>query len=212
MDGREPTDFIWKELWRRAMHKDTEDVMCELALLEHLAGGRDVEEEEKQTAHKFLEDLVMNRGIVLGEFMKFAELYPGIRFYEGRGFVEYRSDSADALMLHAMLRSGEGKSEYRMEELPCCYPGIYATNFLLFPGESLEYYIMERNGEKETLVQSATLYGMTPGAGADKSRIARTVRFLDAVSQPDDSAPQAGNVLEEYLRTEFSAEKLFHLL
>lgn len=61
-------------------------------------------------------------------------------------------------------------------------------------------------------MQSATLYGMTPGAGADKSRIARTVRFLDAVSQPDDSAPQAGNVLEEYLRTEFSAEKLFHLL
>ncbi len=212
MHGREPAAFIWKELRRRERNGGACDVMCELALLEHFAGDKEPDEEEKRMIARLLEDLVMNQGIVLGGFMKFADFYPGIRFYEGREFVEYRAESGNSLMLHAMVRRGSSQSEYRMEELPCCYPGIYTTQFLLFPGEMVEYYIMERKGEKGALVQSGTLHGMIPGEAADRSRLARTSRFLAEVSGPEADKGQAMHLLEEYLRMDFSAEQFFPLL
>ena len=207
---REPEDFIWKELKRKGRNGDTYDVMCELALLEHISRKDEPDDEERRMVWEFLDDLIMKKGIVLGFFRKFTDLYPGMGFYAGNAFLEYRTEEENTLMLHYMLQR-DGKSVvYETEELLSCYPGIYTRSFPLFFGENLEYYIMEKKGDKETLVQSGSL--QCEIREQDGGRINTINRLLAAVSGPDQSGESAEEILEAYLQKEYSSEKLFTLL
>ena len=206
---REPEPFIWKELKRRSRNGDASDVMCELALLGHFASAAQLDEEEARMVRRFLNDLVMKRGIVLGSFMRFAELYPGMRFYEGRAFVEYKTEGDETLMLHYMRKGSEKSVSYLTQELESCYPGIYSRSFLLSFGESVEYYITERRGEQETLVQSGSL--CWEDGKQEQGRIAGMNRFLSAALGSDPDGGKAEQMLETYLRADFSAEQFFTL-
>ena len=131
-------------------------------------------------------------------------------FYAGNAFLEYRTEEENTLMLHYMLQR-DGKSvAYETEELLSCYPGIYTRSFPLFFGENLEYYIMEKKGDKETLVQSGSL--QCEIREQDGGRINTINRLLAAVSGPDQSGESAEEILEAYLQKEYSSEKLFTLL
>ncbi len=209
IQNREPEPFIWKELKRRSRNGDDGDVMCQLALLGHLGSAAQLDEEEKQMVRAFLNDLVMKRGIVLGSFMQFAELYPAMRFYEGRAFVEYKTEGDETLMLHYMRKGSEKNVSYLTQELESCYPGIYSRSFLLSFGESVEYYITEKRGEQETLVQSGSL--CWKDGKQEKGRITDMNRFLSAALGPGPDDEKAEQMLEAYLRTDFSTEQFFTL-
>ena len=66
--------------------------MCELALLEHISRKDEPDDEERRMVWEFLDDLIMKKGIVLGFFRKFTDLYPGMGFYAGNAFLEYRTE------------------------------------------------------------------------------------------------------------------------
>ena len=65
-------------------------------------------------------------------------------FFQGQTFLEYHTDAQAEVILHYAV----GEEEFKEEEMKEVYAGIYASRFMLFFGDSLQYYIEERNGEQ----------------------------------------------------------------
>ncbi len=210
MYDQELAPFIWRELTRKSRNGEQQDEICELALLKYFAGKSGLEDEERQMVQEFMDDLILKRGIVFPFFRKFADMIPAMDCYMDKTFLEYRSETENPVILHYMRKSRDKSGEYRMEELKNCYAGIYVRSFQLFAGEVVQYYITEKKGEKEKLVESGTLGG---DGEADRSEVGRfgMINHLidDALHGREEKARK---ILGQYYETEFSAGKLFTLL
>lgn len=204
----EQPPFVWKELFRIAANGEELDEICKLALLSHFVQKGRMQEEERKLARRFLEELVLRRGIVFSFFRNFAQFMPVLDCYQDETFLEYRTSSGNPLTLHFMRKTEEG-GEYRTELLKSCYAGIYVRRFLLFFGETLQYYITEKKGQKEILVQSGTLQGAAQENESCKGRLPMLDELMKAVSGQEQEL--AERILEKYCRTEFMAEGLFSL-
>ena len=208
--GQEPSPFIWKELMRRSRNGEPCDVVCELALLEHFAGQPETGEEERGIIRAFLDDLLLKRGIVFGFFRRFSPIYPNMAYYADRTFLELRTESENPVTLHFMLQTGGEGGAYKTEEMKSCYRGLYTRSFLLFPGEKLSYYMMERRGEQETIVKSGSLECSHDMTEQMAGRTPAICRLMAAVADKNTDLAEA--VLTEYYRKEFAVENLFTLL
>ncbi len=207
--GYEPEPLLWRELKRKSRNGQQQDIICELALLRFFSGQEELEEEERQMVRLFLDDLILKKGIVFGFFRQFLPLVPEMVYFMDQTFLEYRAETENPLLLHYMLKADERNGAYHTDELRCCYAGIYTRSFLLFEGETLQYYITEKKGEKENLVESGVLHGSN-GETLQAGRFGAINRFIEAVSQHESA--KAEKMLEEYYQTDFSAERLFTLL
>lgn len=207
--GKELPDYIWRELVRRQKNDGLSNELCELALLGHFSDQTVLLEEERLIVKEFLKDLVLKKGIVFSFFSKFADIEPGMEFYRDKTFLEYRAQSDRPMTLHYVLKADGQEGEYRMEELRSSYAGIYSRHFPLFFGESLQYYITERKGEKETIVENGALVCDKLPEETSGNRFDRINRYLSAVSEQDTD--KARRLLEEYYEVEFLTEKLFSL-
>ena len=71
-------------------------------------------------------------------------------------YVEYRGESDSRVTMHYAIEHDNGvETEYRKEEMHNLYGGIFVKSFLLFFGESIQYYITESSGNREQLTQSS---------------------------------------------------------
>ncbi|MBO5094698.1 MAG: hypothetical protein J6C33_10130 [Lachnospiraceae bacterium] len=207
--GKELPDYIWRELIRRQKNEGLSNELCELALLSYFSKKTVLQEEERSIVKKFLENLVLKKGIVFAFFRKFADIDPGMEFYRDKTFLEYRARSDRPMTLHYVLKAEGRSGEYRTEELRSSYGGIYSRHFPLFFGESLQYYITEKKGQKETLVENGALVCDKLSKEEPADRFDRINRYIAAVSAQDTG--KARRLLEEYYQMEFLAEKLFSL-
>jgi len=209
MYGQSPEPFVWNELKRKNRNGERQNEICELALLAYLSEKEELDGEEEQIVREFVDDLVLTKGIVFGFFRKFAGILPGTAYYENLTFLEYRTESKDPLTLHYMLKSDAGGSSYRTEEMKSCYAGIYTRGFPLFIGEELQYYITQKTGDGEVLVDSGELRRDEGEGRAGAGRFAVINDFLAAASGEDKE--RAERVMEDYYRTDFLVGELFTL-
>jgi hypothetical protein len=87
------------------------------------------------------------------------------------------------------------------------YDGIYVSDFVLFFGEQMQYYITEQNGEEEILTESGTIQksdiigGQLPGRFSliNDIMIGETLQDYDTVD----------NLIGEYFKKKFICDKLF---
>ena len=208
--GKKLREEIWKELLRKSKNEEPQSSMCKLAILEHLSEKDCPDEEECRIIRRFLIELILKKGFMFSFFRKFEKIVPQVSYYDNQTFLEYRTESDYPVVLHYMMKTDAGSGEYRTEELKSCYPGIYTKNFPLFFGETLEYYISEKTGTNERLVADGTLVGSHAGTKSTGERFHRINDYIVAVSLQEKE--KAETALENYYRTEFSAEKLFTLL
>ena len=210
MHGQELEPFIWSELKRKNRNGEHQNEICELALLAYLSEKSGLEEDERQIVKAFVDDLILKKGIVFGFFRKFAEILPGMAYYEDMTFLEYRTESKNPLTLHYVLKSKGGSSAYRTEEWKSCYAAIYTKGFPLFIGEEIQYYITERTGQKDLLVESGELRRDTGSGDRSVGRYRMVHNVLAALAKED--VERAERALEDYYRTEFLIQELFSVI
>jgi len=208
IQGHEPAPFIWRELERRSRNGETQKEICELALLTHFDGlGLEaLDEGQREMCREYLEDLALEKGILLGFFKNFAQLCPALASYGDKTFLEYRDETENALTLHYIVcvpgQSGRsGTVEFGKSKV-----GVYTRSFLLFSGESLHYYITEKKGQKDVLVKDGELQA---GSGT-RGHLGRINCMIEAAGA--GKWERALRTLEEYRQTEFAVEELFTLL
>lgn len=208
--GEKLADRIWRELLRRSKNGEKQSCMCQLAILEYFSEKAYLEDEEELLARAFLTELIVEKGMMFGFFRKFYKLMPQVAYYDDQTFLEYRTQSAYPLVLHYIVKGSGRGVQYHTEELKSDHPGIYTKHFSLFFGETVEYYISEKRGEGERLLEESSLGRNDAGADACDDRFHRINELALAVSLQEQE--KAERLLEDYHRTEFLAERLFALM
>ena len=89
------------------------------------------------------------------------------------------------------------------------YGGVFVKDFVLFFGESLQYYITEEKDGKAQLTESATIQKSDAGAVEEDSRYRLLNDIVMARSMQDYDTMD--NLLEEYYRRDLMNSRLFAL-
>ncbi len=160
---------------------------------------------DKETILNFLQRM-HEEGIFMPFFTVFAEMDAACRFMSAMSFVEYRGRAGSHVVLHYVLeKDGKENGDYRREEVPQVYPGIYVKSFLLFFGERIHYYITEEDGRQERLTRSSLL------EYSDEQRPEDRFGLINHLAVAHDMRDDATFVklAEEYGRRSYIVDGLF---
>lgn len=204
--GRE----IFDEIQGMYVRGEPVQKICELAFLKYYAENRgELTAESAGIADLFLEKM-MNQGIHLDFFREYRENRRVARELADKTIVEYRADpEARACIHYVILRENGEAGEYSAEYMREVYGGVCFREFILFFGESLQYYITEEKDGAEQLTESDSLLKSDVRDGEGDSRYHLVNDIVLSRSLQDDETMD--NLLEEYYRKEFLNGRLFEL-
>lgn len=194
------------------MHQRGEAVqkVCKLAFLKYFAENADERTEDiRSIAVSFLREF-LGRKIHL-EFFRAYQDVPEVQLGMGdKTIIEYHAGPQSRACIHYVLLHDNGESgEYIAEYMKEAYDRVFFKEFVLFFGESVQYYITEEKDGGEQLTESGTLQKSDSLGNEEDSRyhlindivISRTLQDFDTM---DD-------LLEEYYKKEFMNGRLFEL-
>ncbi len=202
--------YVYQEIERMSRRSEPVQKICKLAFLKYYAENKEERRpEQMETIESFLREM-MGEGIHLKYFREYGE-YPDLQQeLADKTIIEYRTSPGSRACIHYVMLYENGESdEYRAEYMRDVYGGVCFREFVLFFGESLQYYITEERDGEEKLTESGTLQNNDTAAAKEGGRyqllndivLSRTLEDFDTM---DD-------LLEEYHRKEFLNGQLFPL-
>ncbi len=188
--------------------------VCKLAFLQYYAENRqDLEKGQIPLIQAFLQEMFRKK-IHLNFFREYKDYVDMTWEMMDKTIIEYRVRPGGRAKIHYILMNeeegtGGRHSEYRSEYMQDVYGGVCFKEFILFFGESLQYYIMEENDGEEQLTESGSLQRSDFLDEAKNSRYALINDMLISRNLQDYDTLDA--LLEEYGRREFFVSRLFQL-
>lgn len=143
---------ILPELLERLKENELPGDACRLAVLKYLAFDRKLQKGYESLIDQLLAEYI-GRGMYFSFYERFDPKFQRKYFFQGQVFLEYHTKAQGQVILHYAV----GEEEFREEELECVYEGIYVKPFMLFMGETLQYYIEEKNAEEIKITESAQI-------------------------------------------------------
>ncbi|MCM1188094.1 MAG: DUF5717 family protein [bacterium] len=204
--GREIFDEI------QEMYQNGEPVqkVCGLAFLKYYAENRSERTRESdRITDVFLEKLI-KQGIRLNLFREYRENRRAAQELADKTIVEYRAAPGARACIHYVILHENGEAgEYSAESMREVYGGVCFKEFILFFGESLQYYITEEGEGGEQLTESGSLQKSDIRDSESDSRYHLINDIVISKSLQDYETMD--NLLEEYHRNEFLNGRLFEL-
>lgn len=200
---------VFHEIRQMYQRGEPLQLVCKLAYLKYFAENRqeaEADEDAGSMVRELLEEM-LEREIYLEFFQGFSQC-PGLeRELSDKTIIEYRARPRTRVCIHYAILGEDGEAEmYRSEYMREAYGGVCFKAFILFFGESLQYYITE---EREGTIQ-VTGSGTLPrrdGDGGEDSRYQLIDDIVTADTMQDyDTMDQ---LLEEYYRKDFLNGRLF---
>ena len=201
-------DIVFERL--TALYAEGEKLgrVCRLAVLKHASL-----QEETTWNTELLRDLLseeMAMGSCFSFFTVFADRISEVLPYTDRSFVEYKGEPESRVVIHyAIEREDGGETEYCKEEMRNMYGGYFVKSFILFHGETIQYYITEQSGNSEKLTQSSMIQ-----RNAEES-LPGSWRFSllnEAVlCRENKEYEKCGKVLTEYMKKDFMMREIFSI-
>ncbi len=181
--------------------------VCRLAYLKFYADpAAGAGQEVLQLAEKFL-DHFTRKGVYFPFFAEYAQVAECAARYADDTMIEYRTVPGRRVVLHYVLQTGDEGGEYVTEPMTDMYEGIYVKSFVLFFGETLQYYITEESDEGEQLTESATISKNDIGMERGSTRYTDINDLMIAGKLQDYSGFQ--KMYASYEEKSFLAQKLF---
>lgn len=139
-------DDVFRIIEHQLKHeKDVIDV-AKLALLLWYS-NRTMSEEQTDLAQELLDEL-SSKEIVFAFFRRFKGILKLPFHVRNTMVVEYVAHPDTHVVIHYIHMGAEGNKEYATEDMKMIYDGMFVKSFVLFYGESLQYYITEElNGQ-----------------------------------------------------------------
>lgn len=203
-------DEIWQEITRiRAGGWELPEVVS-LAYLKWLSGRGDALDERQKADVQYLLNRLIQDGRIFAFYKEFKDMEEVQNLFQDKTFLEYQAKPDSRVILH-YLTEGEmsTRDEYYKEEMKHMYGGIFVKAFVLFFGETLQYYITEENDGREQLTESAALTNNDIGRELTDSRYTILNDIVTALTLQDYETADA--MLLEYGQTELAVQKLFCL-
>lgn len=193
-----------------------EDVtdMCKAACLKYYAKNRAAMDENVEAVLRAVGSALLLEGRILPVFKEFADIIPGTELLLDQTFVVYRGVSErKAILNYRILKGQECQEDYQSVEMSHVYDGIYVRTFILYPGESLQYYVTEADAPKK-IVDSNLIKADERTEAACASRYGLLCEATESLLQKPEGQDrqQAIEPLNRYLYRQYCAERLFGIL
>ncbi len=202
--------FVFEEMFRVNRQGEELNKICKLALLKYYAENKtEIKEQMHPVLSEFLQEM-MNHRIYLNFFKEYIGLYENAVRVADKTIIEYYTHPDAKATLHYIMEGGRGmEGEYLTEEMRKAFGGVCFKEFLLFFGESVQYYIMEENGGMEQLTESGAIQNsdIVMALGDNKYSLTNDI-VTSNVLQDYDTLDE---LLEEYYYKEFMCRRLFRL-
>lgn len=177
-----------------------------LACLQYSAGNQArLSRAQEEAVGKMGEELLKANKAVPA-LRELAGLVPGARLWQDRTFVVYRgSAGAEVVLNYRILQEGREQDAYQSLPMQHICEGYFCTPFLLFPGESLQYYVTEAQ-DPSAIMESGLLKAQEPKrAGSTRYGLLCSA----AAAQLEGGQRQEMETLKQYLYTDFCVNGLF---
>ncbi len=184
--------------------------ICKLAFVKYYADNKgDMKEGDREVISAFLTEL-MELGIRLNCFLEFKEPgIDGLAAYD-KTIVEYRTKPGNTVKIHYQITSEEtAEEEYIMENMVQAYGGVFFKEFVLFFGESLQYYIIEEDGTEGQLTESGSRQKSDMSV-TERTSVYHMINDI-VISKTLQDYDTFDVMLEELYRTCFYNDNLFQL-
>ena len=181
-----------------------------LAYLRYFAENqKDRSEADETVIRNFLQETVIEREMMLPFIQEYLNV-PGMESLADKTILSYKTTPKSRVMIHYVKNGEEEQLDgYQKEEMKEVYFGVYVKDFVLFYGEELQYYITEEQENQEQLTESGILQREESKEGGILSRYQMINEMTIAKNLGDFSSTR--QMLEEYWKTEFVVDKVFHL-
>ena len=196
------------------MHRAGERItdMCRMACLQYYARNRDAMDAGAEEAVKKLGEELLASGRIVPVLKEFADLIPGAELLLDKTFVVFKGKPDQrAVLNYRILRGSDVIEDYQSMEMQHVYEGISVTAFILFPGESLQYFVTDAKQMKE-IEDSGILKAEECIGAAEESRYgmlgAVTARHLSG-QLAENGQWQSLELLNRYLYTDYCVRALF---
>lgn len=202
--------YVFQEMQNVYQRGEPLQRVCMLAFLKYFAENPEEQDEHTEPLlETFLKEMLAQR-IHLNFFRSFQQYEDLLGEMMDKTIVEYRARPGARARIHYVVVHENGDTdEYVTEYMQEIYAGVCYKEFVLFFGESLQYYIMEEYAGTEQLTQSGNLQKSDIQNSKDSSKyglindiaISNTLRDFDTMD----------HLLGEYYRREYWNERLFIL-
>ena len=207
-------ELVFTEVRRAYLQGQEIQKVCRLAYLKYYAENlNEITEEIMPVIGDFLQEAFAER-IHLNFFLRFAGLNI-VRehlFQEllDKTIVEYSANAGAKVTIHYVIMKEDGESsEYLTEPMREVVGGLCFKEFVLFFGESLQYYIMEERDGVEQLTESGNLQKSDIRSNKTEWRYEMVNDIL--ISRTLEDYDTLDGLMDEYYRKEYMNEKLFTL-
>lgn len=124
--------------------------VCKLALLKYYSEITKLNKFQKMTAEQLMEELVRKEYIFpfYKEFKDENIVIPDE--IVDKTIVEYRTDPSTRVVIHYVFEDKEHGNTFLAEDMKNVYEGIFIKSFVMFYGETLQYYVEEGDNITES--------------------------------------------------------------
>lgn len=208
---RETEPYVFESVGRLVREGAPLHPVCRIAYLRYYSDKERTEDVQKICVG-FLE-VLLAEGIVMPFYRSYFGCVPQLDAYLDKTMVEYKSKYGGRVMIHYLIEEdGEGgkdEGEYSHEEMQDMFGGICVSEFILFFGEKLRYYITEESGDGEQVMEKSVINSSGAGEESTEGRfgilndimIGHTLHDYQTVEQ----------LLMEYYRQDHMVEQIFKL-
>ena len=140
-----------------------------------------------------------DKNIIMPFFAEYRTISRDASRIANAELIEYKGNPESTVIIHYMInREGAENGDYVREEMKNMYGGIFVKEFLLFFGETLQYYVTEAYANKEQLTESGTIQKSDSLSEEAVDRYAMVNDIAVAATLKDYST--AKELLEEYAK------------
>ncbi|MCR5684818.1 MAG: DUF5717 family protein [Lachnospiraceae bacterium] len=186
-----------------SLYDDNE--ICSLALLKSYSHAQTLTEQDKMFVERKLEEFA-SAGKILPFFRDFAgvcELPQGIF---DKHYVEYHTDPSLLVKIHYCVND-DGNGKYEDELMKDVGYGIFVKEFILFCGETLQYYISEESKDNYAITESGEISVDPDELGSEETGY-HQLNLIITAREMGDAKTMLG-LLEGYIKNDNIAEQLF---
>ena len=202
-------EYVFYEMERLYTIENELPQVCMLAFLKFQSEKTDsLSEQTKQIIIEFLRILYVKKHIMMPFFVNFREFSMEAMELTNLSIVEYKGNPNSTVVLHYVIsREQDETVGYIKEEMTNMYGGIFVKAFLLFFGETLQYYITEEYANKEQLTESGTIQ-KSDATGVileDRFNTVNDIAIADILKDYDTSF----DLLKEYDYKKYLVDHIF---
>lgn len=204
-------EYIFEEMAKLYRRGEELHRVCRLSFIKYYAENKgELNEAARELLRIFIREFLAE-GVHLKMFTEFTDLNePWLNQLSDRIIVEYKAHPNAKAIMHYCVEHAEGEeAEYLTEEMSEAYGGVCYKDFVLFFGESLQYYIMEETEDSEQLTESATIQKSDTGSFTLDTKYS-LVNDL-SISNTLQDYETVDRLLAEYEYKEFMSKGLFRL-